>query len=229
MPKLCTGCGMTTDDDGNLITHVDGAWPYTCAQSNGGPIYCDSVTGIMHVDPPTYYREFQGRVQINTGSASPTAAVFGSPDVGSGADPGIPPATASYDFTNPSACRPMTVYLTHGIEHFLFTVKAGNTGTARGDVQPQSRIDVSGDAGVLVSVEAHQHWGFEGEDGQIFRADAMCSYIDVSTALTLPAGGTMTVKISGSLYVIAETAGPSGGISISNWSNAFKLRGWAGA
>lgn len=235
MPKLCTSCGLTTDDDGNLIVNVDGAWPYTCAEAtNGGAVYCDSVTGVLHVDPPPYYREFQGRVQINVGSADPTDAVFGSPDVGSGQDPGIPPATASFVVTNPSSCRPMTLYINHGIEHFLFTVTAP-TGVglqARGDVQPQSRIDISGDGGVLVDVGAHQHWGFEAENGEIFRADSMSNYIDVATSYVLPAGGSCTVKLSGSLYVLAKHqdggANP-GSIRITNWSNACKVRGWAGA
>lgn len=77
MPDICIGCGLTTDEDGNLVAHVTD-WPFPIS-GDGTPsdVYCDPSTGKLKV---RHYIQCERKVVTRTtDSGSLVTVVFDTP------------------------------------------------------------------------------------------------------------------------------------------------------
>lgn len=242
MPKLCTGCGLTTDDDGNLIASTSGGTyedTYKdCGTANGGKVYCSSGDGKLYVAPEPMYREWVFVDEIKGDGGELTVFGFSQKD--------DLPKDVSYTGTahaikNPS-CRPMQLYIEVGVQHGLFTVDSGGPDAndfARGDIQADSYYSIAGALTATDQQGGHFHYGFTARgtnnERQIFRADSTGAYFDLphnangTGAYVLPAGASITVTPKGKLTVIRYTTTGDGSVRLENFRVAIRVRGWAGA
>jgi hypothetical protein len=105
MPRqICTGCGLTTDANGNLIVNTgDAVWDYPCSDTLGGRIYCGS-DGILRADP-------QPLATIISLEKSDFAVD------GTALDTNLTEyAALTFDAVNPSSCLPAVVFYTAEVE-----------------------------------------------------------------------------------------------------------------
>lgn len=104
MPRqICTGCGLTTDSNGNLIVNTgDAVWGYPCADTLGARIYCGS-DGILRADPQPLATIISLE---NSGYASGIAIDTDLTEY----------ALLEFDAVNPSGCLPASVFYTAEVE-----------------------------------------------------------------------------------------------------------------
>jgi hypothetical protein len=93
---VSTGCGLTGDGSGGSPVRVNSAtWPHTCAiATNGGNVYCDTVSGRMRTDPP--FRSSFRQASVNELLPSPRTV----PSTETVVD------TLALQIPNPDPCRP---------------------------------------------------------------------------------------------------------------------------
>lgn len=247
MPRLCTGCGLTTDDEGNLIAAVSGGsyeatYP-DCGVANGGKVYCSTADGKLYVDPTPMYREWRFVNEIpTTGDNSGELTNYG---INQSMDfPTTKEFTASAGIIkNPSNCRPMQLFIEIGIQHALFTVDSGGpdaNDTSLGDIQIESYYTLTGDINAAQQPGGHQHWGAEARGGtagrrQLYRMDSSGAFLDLPTNANgtspwiLPPGGSVTLTSVAKLIVIRYQTSGDGSVRLENWRNTIRVRGWSGA
>lgn len=119
-------------------------WPFACAQSNGGGVYCDPGTGSLHTDPPVrmdffgnvFIQNFPGGVLVPAGTPLPVVQTY------------------SVDVINPDPCR--SAHIIFSIQgDFDFTLPPGATASSgiNGDSQTH---DINN--GVTTMVDVHHQF-----------------------------------------------------------------------
>lgn len=97
MAKVCFGCGLDQDTDGNLVVDVnDSTWPtssFGTESSCGAPVYC-TTSGGLHVGPRAKSGIFNKEATFNLGSNG--IATIG--------DEQEQPGTITGTVQNPSSC-----------------------------------------------------------------------------------------------------------------------------
>lgn len=94
MAKVCIGCGLSTDDDGNLIVNVadSATFPNGCDPTQGAPIYCTDA-GVLRGSPPTLVA--QQRTFENNAIVPPMAIPNVVTTVDSTSNPTVNPSSCS--------------------------------------------------------------------------------------------------------------------------------------
>lgn len=248
MAKVCTGCGLTTDDDDALIVAVSGEFPYTdaCGASGGGKVYCSPNDGKLYVDPPPMFRQwrFVNEISGTDGTEGDDLSDYGikQSEVAGG------PVTKTFTapggvITNPSKCQDMQLYIEIGIQHALFTVDSGgpaSTDSAVGDIQIEAYYSLSGGITAFEQPGGHQHWGAEAQNGTqllrvIYRFDSAGAFLDLSSnadgtsPYVLAPGASVTLTSIAKIIVIRYGTTGAGRVKLENWRNTIRVTGWAGA
>lgn len=248
MPKLCTGCGLTTDDDGSLIAAVSGTFPYTaaCGASGGGKVYCSAVDGKLYVDPPPMFRlwRFVNEIQ-GSGGESDDLTDYGVTEAAvSGGNVTKTFTATAGTVTNPSSCVPMQLFVEIGIQHALFTIDSGGPSAADsaiGDVQIEAYYTLSGGITAFEQGGGHQHWGGTASNPggstnrEILRFDSSGAFLDLpgstdgTSPFVLAPEATVTITSVAKLIVLRYVTTGSGRVKLENWRNTIRVTGWAGA
>lgn len=211
--RVCIGCGLTTDDQNRLIVNTGGtAWPYTCSDADGAPIYCGS-DGVLRAMP----EKFQIRNVQYSANLSGTAdsATFGSPSPGAGSNNDFGTGL-EYVLDNPSDCLPMTVAVTFGVEH----VGVQKVGAGNADVIYGAHMSSMGDI-VTTGNDAHQRWAHNGSVTSI-RWDAMGS--TRTKVYTLAAGGSVTFTVQPYTQLVSYSGGAV--LNITNYEAVLDVQAW---
>lgn len=248
MARICTGCGLTTDDDGNLIAAVSGEFPYadTCGEGGGANVYCNPDNGQLYVDPSPMYREwkFINEIKGIDGLEADNLFDYGVTEAAVASDVVVKTFTATAGtITNPSDCLPMQLFIEIGIQHALFTVDSGGpaaSDSAIGDLQIDSSYSLTGGITAYNQPGGHQHWGAEASGGtalrrQIYRMDSTGAFLDLpsnangTSPYSLAAGASVTLTSVATLTVIRYATTGNGNVKLENWRNTIRVTGWAGA
>lgn len=210
MARVCTGCGLTTDDQGRLIVNTgDATWDLTCSYVNGIPIVC-GPDGVLRLSEPQ--RLHTRQVFYSSAlSGQITSATFGSPVIGGAtANFGLP---LEITIDNSDGCLPMRVAARHGIHHAAL----GKTGA--GDTRTQYGTTMTISGSVVDVTDAHQQWGHDGSVTSIV-FDAMNSTrFDM---YTVPAGGS--ALFSAQRYI--SVASYNGNTTLTNHQAVIDIEAW---
>jgi hypothetical protein len=133
---LCVSCGLDTDPEGRLIVAVSGSWGtaplnFSCDDSNGEPVFCDSQGQLRTAPRATATRMF------NDGVA------FDGPRTLTATFDWYTPVTLSY--TNTSSCRSMWVHA-HARAEASYTMAAGSAYRLRAGRPISNTASGGGDA-----------------------------------------------------------------------------------
>lgn len=206
--NLNTGCGLTGDGTlaSPLIVDTNAAvWPFACAESNGGKVYCDPVSGGLVVDPEkfstndvTFRIIVPGTQNVNTLQAGPypkPVATFGP--------------TFSLVVTNPSPCRSMEIRVEAGFNHF--NMRMNNAG--RGNVLVGLQVSMAGGVAFGPAAVYHQQW--------------MRDYNNAEADNTFDSSGSIDINLAGPAFVLAPGAATTitaqGNISITNYDPGMAI------
>lgn len=193
--NLNTGCGLSGDGTlaSPLIVDMNAAvWPFACAQTNGAPVYCDPVSGGLHVDPK------QDRLVVEADLTSTAGSMeLNAIGVPIGGPPAVFGPTLTGTFTNPNPCRAMVVVVNGGVKHF--NMRADTSG--RLQFQYGLQLTLTGPAaGVYTPNGSHVQFM---ADGNRAVTDPNWDFIwdTVATTqfaqFTLPAGASFNYTLQG--------------------------------
>lgn len=205
-----TDCGITGDGTGGSPIAVDtggAVWPFACADTSGAAVYCSS-DGALRVDPEKFFIE--DSLSISHGSGQTTS--FGATLGGGPTDVGGPVSTT---INNPSTCRDMKVIVTSGPEH----ARVAYSGTGANEITLGTHFVVSGDVTDDVDQAGHQRWRYGGGTTITFDSQRAAS----RRVYTIPAGGSISISLVGSLDVLAY----NGTASINNWTSYLDVIGFS--
>lgn len=236
MAKVCVGCGLTTDTDGNLIAAVSGvasAFPNGCDVATGTLLYCDASDGKLYGAPEKFSKfDRVGKLfQQSNVPARITSLVSQDGVLKDISSEGLNTATSadktplSFTIKNPSKCLPFYVYLESGVSHANFTYHTKDDGTGDGgdfNIELSSYVTITGNVDqTFAGHTGHQIWGFDtdsNDEGIVF--DTMGARATVKpvtgTKFTITPGGTMNVKANP--YISLDLNGNSDVANLLNYT-----------
>lgn len=213
MARVCVGCGLTTDANGNLIVDVSGTagdeFPVTtdCTVAGGTHIYCDSATGVLYGEPEKFFRMRRFGKALTAANVNVDLTDLAPAD---NTKTNIL-TPISIVFENPSPCRPMNFLIESGISHVrLNVIEFGGEGDT--EVEFGTELTVTGDASIPTGDTGHQIWAgnvFDSSQPNIPNLDLTFDSMGArsySNAIVIPAGGSITIKLQGWMKLNSSAA-----------------------
>lgn len=208
LADIQSGCGLSGEGTIASPLIVDtgaGAWPFTCAEGLGAKVYCDPVSGDLHVDPPLRFIDvYTTNHVIGVGTAlGPNVSIDNPalPQVGEPAEEPFGPIV-NFNVTNPSTCRSMRVRLEVGISHYELRAK----GDGRTNFLVGARLQASGGIALAPTLaQNHQIWLHDGSDVDADVGWDTTSSNYIATLFTVAPGASTTFTLQATARIINFT------------------------